>query len=448
MKYQPFKKVFILFNIMTAFSVYAVDNKYTEKVVEDPIPEYENPLEVTEQNSSLLNNEMELDDFDDLFKEASDTEEAVIAPSVEEAQKAKTEEKKGIQFFGNIEADLGGQLKYNPFDTSPLASCNTYISFTGRPSDFFAIKGTLLAKFPYDNALKLDLYELYFDYTLMNFAYISVGKKVITWGHSKVFESNILTDQSLNVDTTKILYRKEKEFDDGSYRVVVNVPLSHFSLTGIASYDNYGNNDLLMSKITYAALIEVNFWKMSLGLFGRKWAEYDDKGCDPAVGGELSCDLGDFHCYLMGYGHINTKVKGFPISRAKGTASLWWATTDKVDMGVIIEYQTGYCWRDMGGDEFNPNSPNFDRTKLGPVKDWFRHKLAIQYAWTNMFDTKLGVGIKYYHDFYEKWGSVIPGFKINNIFNNAKLEIGFPIYYGTQKENSGIIVDLNLSINF
>ncbi|MBQ0004033.1 MAG: hypothetical protein KBT21_10920 [Treponema sp.] len=447
MKSSLIKKVFILLNIFTVFSVYSQENRYTEKVVEDPIPEYENPLEVTEQNSSLLNTEQELEDFDDLFNDVADTNEAVTTPSVEAAQKAKTEEKKGIQFFGQIEADLGGQLKYNPFDTQPLASCNTYISFTGRPTDYFAIKGTLLAKFPYENALKLDLYELYFDYTFLNFAYITVGKKVVTWGHSKVFDSNILTDQSLNVDTTKILYRKEKEFDDGSYRVVVNVPLAHFSLTGIASYDNYGDNDLLMSKITYAGLIEINFWKMSLGLFGRKWAEYDKKGCDPAFGAELSCDLGDFHCYLMGYGHVNTKVKGFPISRAKGTASLWWATTDKVDMGFVIEYQTGYCWSDMG-DGCNPNASDFDREKLGPVKDWFRHKLAAQFAWTNICDTKIGVGLKFYHDFYENWGSVVPGLKINNIFKDAKFEIGFPIYYGTQKENTGIIVDLNLAINF
>ena len=65
----------------------------------------------------------------------------------------------------------------------------------------------------------------------------------------------------------------------------------------------------------------------------------------------------------------------------------------------------------------------------------------------NIFDSKFTLGLKYFHDFYEEYGTIIPGVKIRNFIPNTEIDLGFPIYYGSQN-NYGLALQIKLNVDF
>ena len=50
-------------------------------------------------------------------------------------------------------------------------------------------------------------------------------------------------------------------------------------------------------------------------------------------------------------------------------------------------------------------------------------------------------------DFYEEYGTIIPGVKIRNFIPNTEIDLGFPIYYGSQN-NYGLALQIKLNVDF
>ena len=133
----------------------------------------------------------EFDEFDSLFVEAQDI-------VVEEQEKAPqpVPSKQSIKFSGFLDTDVGFGFSVSPDDYfKPLGyfAFENYTYITARASDIFGIKATIKTQFPNFN---LSLYEIYFDYLLLDFLYIRAGKRAITWGNTELIEHNILSDSS------------------------------------------------------------------------------------------------------------------------------------------------------------------------------------------------------------------------------------------------------------
>ena len=204
--------LFLLCSILTINSVFA----------EDPA------LNTSEKiNSEELNEEItdEFEDIDDIFSQSEDTDQPIEQAKTDTEKTEIPSEKRGIVLSGDLMARLGGAIYY-PAEASPGAVFESKVSFTSKPTDFFSFKGTILVKFP---EMELGLYELYMNYTLWDVAYLMVGKKELTWGNGRIFDTNILDDRSDDIfDPEELLYDKKMKMQNSKFAVSLDIPFSSF----------------------------------------------------------------------------------------------------------------------------------------------------------------------------------------------------------------------------
>ena len=177
------------------------------------------------------------DDIDELFggEAEGDTEGPVNTPTTEIVKvDAKN---KPVEFSGNLNAELGGYAYLYPWKkTTPLATFNNILKFIGRPRNDFYVYGSFLTAFP---QMDFGVYELYFDYTLFGFADVSAGKRDISWGHSRLLDTNIIDDECSVITAENALDKKNRTTSDSKFTFSTVVPfLSYGSFQGLAQYES------------------------------------------------------------------------------------------------------------------------------------------------------------------------------------------------------------------
>lgn len=407
----------------------------------DTIPSYDTEKSGENFSSEKIladeeNVEIDFDNIDNLFEDSTDTD-AIITETQEKKETETT--KKGIVLTGNLYTKLGGYSYFYPFEMYPGAIFESTLSFSSRPKDTFSIYGSLLVNFP---NMDLGLYELYINYSLWNFAYILAGKKEVVWGNARIFDTNILDD--INNDKNeynpeKLLTDKEINIDNSKFTVQLSVPVRMFNFVGLLNYKNYNNEKQLgrssVRNISFAAMVEANIKNFSFDFFWRMWAKNDPQSFDPIIGVNANFQFGDFHFYGQYFMHMNNDKEQIAFPRTKTTASVWWATREKINLGFVLEYQLVYDDHGYGKD-YSPNP-----------SEYYKNYLAFEGVWGKINGSQFTVALKYFHDFYEGYGTILPGIKIHNILPDASLDVGFPIYYGTQQKY-GIALQLTLNVNF
>ncbi|MCQ2611887.1 MAG: hypothetical protein MJ169_09085 [Treponema sp.] len=401
----------------------------------------------TEDLEQTVESAENLDDLDDIFNDSADVEAVV---STEKTPDNIPEKNRGITFSGNLDTKAYGAVFYckDPpdgyWDITPAASFIGKLSFTSRPKDYFNIKGTLQIEFP---EMKVGVYELYCNYIIGNFATLTLGQRDLRWGHSKIFDSNILDDHADYVyDPTVILNKQPRSISDSQFSLMLALPIPHFNITAGGFYEDYAGTGIKgasIDNVFYAAIGEFSLKNLSMSIFGRTWAKNDPKAMDPAAGLEASFDIGNLHFYAQYFTHFqkNNEEGKFPLNfpRQKGTFSVWWMQTEPVKLGFILEYQFLYCW-----DSYSKGCLP-DPTK----KAKFNHYLAFQGAWGDIFGSPVTLAIKYMHDFSENYGTIVPGVSLHRIIPNAKIEFGVPIYYGNPEYRKyGVVAELALNVDF
>lgn len=405
---------------------------------QEKIDEQEMELEIEEDIPD------EMSDLDDIFAESQDTAEPIITEP--EPQNASIpESRKGIIFSGNINARLGGEVYY-PLELYPGAIFESKIAFSARPNDTFSIKGMLLVKFP---KMELGLYELYMNYNFWNVAYLVAGKKELSWGNGRIFDTNILDDRKdYQYNPEDLLLNKEIKQENSKFVVQLDVPLWKFNIEGLVYYEQFkdkNGNDIefnaknIADSLCYAVKLDANIWNFAFDAFWKSWANADPYGYPQAVGCDVNFQIADLHVYGQYFTHLQEINGKWQNPRSKGTASVWWATQEKINLGFLLEYQIVYDY--TGLDNPNPESENWDSSKF--IKQY----IAFQAVWGRIGGSKITGAVKYFHDFYEQYGTVIPGLKIHEIVPNADLDIGIPIYYGS-KRKVGVAIQVTLNLDY
>lgn len=383
----------------------------------------------------------EMADLDSIFEESQDTAEPIVTEP-EPQNSSIPDSRKGIIFSGNINAKLGGEVYY-PWDANPGAIFESKFSFTARPIENFSMKGTILVKFP---EMELGLYELYMNYSFWNFAFVMAGKKELSWGNGRIFDTNILDDESnYQYDPEDLLLNKTIKMKNSKFAVQVDVPLWKFNLEGLVYYEQFkdkNGNDIefnaknIADSLCYAVKLDANIWNFAFDAFWKTWANADPYGYPQAVGGDINFQLGELHVYGQYFTHLQEINGKWQNPRSKGTASIWWATQEKVNLGFLLEYQIVY-------DYFGYDSSVADWDSSKYIKQY----IAFQAVWGRIGGSKITAAVKYFHDFYEQYGTVIPGIKIHDIVPSADLDIGIPVYYGS-KQKVGIAVQVTLNLDY
>lgn len=398
----------------------------------------DNDLEIESELEAGIPDEM--DDLDDIFSTPEDTTPIITEP---EPQKDEIpQSRRGIVFSGNLNARLGGEIYYPIEESQPGAVFESKLGFSARPTDYFSIKGTILVKFP---EMELGLYELYMNYNFWNFAYVMAGKKELTWGNSKIFDTNILDDESnYEYNPEDLLLNKTTKMKNSKFAIQVDVPVWKFNLEGLVYYEQFEKSTELdpqasIGNLCYAAKLDANLRNCAFDVFWKTWADKDPNRYPQAIGCDLNFQLGELHIYGQYFTHLQELNGKIQNPRSKGTASLWWATRDKANLGFVLEYQIVYDW--YGLDNPNPEAEDWDSSK------YIKQYLAFQGVWARIGGSRFTAAVKYFHDFYEQYGTVIPGIKIHDIVPSADLDIGIPVYYGS-KQKVGIAVQVTLNLDY
>ena len=349
-------------------------------------------------------------DIDSMFDSAEDTEltqeeEQNNQPAVTPVTQDLTQ---NIKLYGSFNASMGLLGKVYPDDALlPFAAFENYLGFTARPARDITVKGQVYTCFP-DFGITID--QLYVDYILKDFMYITAGATATAWGNSLLFDTNILDDE--DTDVTVVFnneHKATKRFD-----ALFTIPVGRGQIQAIGMYNGSNVNDLDKKYLSYAAAVEYPLGPFSIKLFGRKWASADEKAMKPAVGAEISTDLFGNHINL--WGKIHTPRGRFEdISYAKfvGGISHLWTPDNLGKIGFVAEYQFIY-----------------DSRSTDDKKDVKRsNDLALTFAWRHIGQSDISVAAQWYIHLDDKSGYFIPSLSLDT-FSHVTMTFIAPIIYG------------------
>lgn len=394
------------------------------------------------QTDATVDSDVE-SDIDSLFENAEDVG-AVKAPPPKTPENNK-ESKKGISLAGVIDAKVGGYFYFYPRAQSPGATFQNKLGFVANTNDnWFHVEGSLLTEFP---AMKIDIYELFFNYMPYGACTISAGKRKLEWGFDSMLDTNVLDDErDTIVDPEKILDKDIYNIENSLFNVQLIVPFPpYITITGLVFYKKYLNSkNIEPNDLAYAGKFEGKLGNYAMNIYAKSWAFNDSKAYDPVVGLEFEGTPfeGDHvrsHFNTQYSMHFNSVDGNATWTRIKGHASFFIYIKDPVRLGARMEYQIAY--------------DRFIKDKEKNTNDTLNQYIAGELGWKHWIGNTgrdLGLAVKVFHDFRQEYGVLTPGIQVENIIKYADFKVAFPIYYGNKNfaPKYGVVAELILHVSY
>lgn len=363
------------------------------------------------------NSEKSFNDLDSLFDQAADisSDQAKTDTASQAISQALTAlVTYPVKFSGSLDAQLG--TAYFPKEGTHSGYYNfiNHLYFSARPVNEVTINADIKTSF--DNAFTWRVYQMYFDYTLWDRAVITAGKKVTTWGNTKIFDS-------------------EADFLSDSYKSVsalLSIPLGSASFTGAALYslsnitatdtkdsssydtDDSSTIELSGSETSYAGQFSFLMGQTSVNLLCRKYPA--SSSTKPLFGMELKRTVFGFDIY--GHGQVNihpgTTMKSDNVQSYRFIGGFYRKWDAIPSLGINTEY---YYNKDMNSDTVT-------------------QKIGATAGLSKLCNNKLALAVTWNHNLSAKTGDVTPGFIITNVFPSANLDTGVKFSYGANAADS------------
>lgn len=213
-------------------------------------------------------------DLDALFDKAEDCTAELLLSAEEKKEPLQIPFFIPLTFSGKLTADLGAA--YVRTDTEGEEVKNSakgyfdfenYLYLNARADKNFAFKASFLTEFP---SFNFSVYEMYFDYLLLDKLYITGGKKYISWGYPRLFKD----DENVKKENVITFYSKSNVLFDSRncVSVMLRLPVWTGTLTGLALYSGT-EEEPDMDDLSFAGSAEFTFFNTSLNLFARKSPE-------------------------------------------------------------------------------------------------------------------------------------------------------------------------------
>ncbi len=399
-------------------------------------------------DTTLTKESTEEDSFYDIFDTAEDADKPVVT---EESDTTGTYNvsigtiKIPLEVTGSLAAEFGFAYinEDHSNDGSIYFDFDNSIFFTTRPDKYLALKGTLKTEMPDSGEAAADgqnnffyLYEMYFDYLMLDRIYITAGKKKITWGNIRLF-----TDTDYYSDTTalatNILYDSRQHISG-----MIRVPFGLNTLSFVGMYKG-GGTSAASKDMSFAANAELVFWGTSLNLFGRRFPT--DSTSVPILGGELKRTILGIDFYGQELGLISSvrKLKDFVTTKFDDKSAFEKMITTggfykllldgSPRFGINAEYQFIYTPEPEDDDYFFVNrfAVNMGLGKLGKEKN-----INLVFQWN--------------HNITENSGIVQGGLVLSGIMPHCDWRNGGKFEYGGDYEYGKITVGsyLHISLNY
>ena len=384
----------------------------------------------------------EADDFDLLFENAEDVEEAVVteeAAAENKVQSVASAFSSMVHFSGNFKGEVGLLYMHRKNvneageedndDISGFFSLKNTLNMSIIPSPVFTVHGSLETGI--DNGFTIGVSSLYFNYLLLNRLYISAGKKGISWGNVRLFNSTSYygcETHSGCLYSTGPAHANIFSEDGAPLALDIKYPWSWgtltFAVTGNASTNVKPDNFNYYGSLEFSAL-NTNF-----NLYVKHPARNPAPGKSNLAGLEIKRTILGFDTYAQGIVRVKDINKldstdGYDYVVA--TAGLY-RLFDSFDpnIGFNLEYQYEYC----------PSAPDKHNNRIafeGGVKRLGKNK--------NM---KLGV-ISHY-SITEKHGFSALNFIVSGILPYADWSTKVGAGYGSKYDIPAFLISSSISL--
>ena len=381
------------------------------------------------------------DDFDSLFENAEDVEEAVVTEEV----KAGTDYdlKLGtinlpIEVSGYLNTEFGSAFvrEDGDNDMSLYFDFKNYIYFTTRPDKYLALKGVLKTSMPKDDedterSNLLYLYEMYFDYLMLNRIYITAGKKKSSWGNIRLFSNSDDYENDSDALFTNILY-DSRDYISG----IIKIPVGNQTFTMLAMYNEETTSDSPSSKdMSLAGNAEFIIFNTAISFFGRRFPlSYSDDSenfHNPIVGTEIKRTILGTDLYGQVLGRVADSTRAKSIFTSKFTD---WDTFEK----IISTVGCYHLWADSAPYVgFNFEFQNIYLPTPNEDERYFVNRFAFDFGMAKLGPKKnIKVGVQWNHNITENSGFIKPGIILSRVMPHCDWRTGFKYEYGLTDEGS------------
>jgi len=386
---------------------------------------------------------IEDEDFDSLFEEAEDTVVQNVpektSPSAVAASAQTTTITLPFSFSGNLnfKTGFGGTYTKEPdvdWDRDEYGyfdfSNKFYIS--SKPNGIYSFKSSFNTELSdlTGSSGYIHIYEMYFDYLLLDRIYLTGGKKYIGWSYMRLFKD----DENVNKLDQISFYRRTNLLTDSrnGVDVMVRIPLFTGTITGIALY-NGTNTQPKMDDLSFAGSIEMTVLKTSINLFARK----TPKEHSLVTNGNLTSFVEGVELKRTFFG---IDVYGQFLAAAKGFTDSYKFWTDFNTDHYQSMVATGgfyYIWEKIIPNiginvEYQYSHNNIDAVSSKAAKD--NQALAFDFGLKKIGPKKnIKIGCEGRFCLSDWQGYIKPGVSVSGLFPNANWDTGVKYEFNTPK---------------
>lgn len=384
----------------------------------------------------------ETDDFDSIFEEAEDLEE----PLFDQADNPETPVQivasafsSIVHFSGKFSGEVGVLYVHKPNeeedsdkefddDVSGFFSLKNTLNMSIIPSPIFSIRGSVETGI--SNGFSLSVESLYFNYLLLNTLYISAGKKTISWGNVRLFNSSYYGCEKHSVCLYSTGPRYANIFVEDGVPLALDIKYPWawgtltFAATGQQSSAAKPNN------FNYYGSLEFSVLNTNINLFAKRPAKNTSPVRNNLAGLEIKRTILGFDTYAQGI----VRVKNIRKLNEKDsyeyvvvTAGLY-RLFDSFDpnIGFNLEYQY----------EYNPSSPEVHYNRLafeGGLKRIGKRK-------------NMKIGVLSHYNITENHGYSGLNFIVSGILPYAEWSNKAAVGYGSKYESPAFMLSSSISL--
>lgn len=349
----------------------------------------------------------EFDEFDLLFEEAVEdivVEEAPV-PVVETSTATSSGSSSApqiISFTGSFSGNVGVAAIWDDGDIGGggVLTFNNTFYMTAKPASDFTLHASINTT---ESSLALNLSSFYFDY-LWKSLYVSAGKKSLSWGNIRLFNTGTYGTVLANVLS-------------GFGPLVAELRFPFLGSWTIAGSGTVSTDHIDFHSMKYAAMYENVVLHTNVNLYGT----YTEGSKVAAL--ELKRTIAGFDFYGQAIGKLEGGYK-----KAVGTAGfyrLW--ETDGPDFGINAEFQFVH-----------------DRTLTQPEY----HKIAIETGIKQLGKKKnFKIGTQWGHNITDGTGFANVAFLLGGIFPHANWTNAVSVNYGKGFSNPEVKIGSTISLS-
>ena len=391
----------------------------------------------------------DFDDLDSLFSEAEDVSEPVVSEDVSVVTNYNVTLGNltlPLEFSGKMRAEAGLAFikEDSESDAAGYFDFKNYLNFTSRPDKYIALKGTLKTSLPADDD-DLDgqnnylyIYELYFDYLMLDRIYLTAGKKKSVWGNIRLFSDTESYEGDDNALYTNILSDSRDHISG-----ILKIPVGNHTFTGLAMYRGGTGNDSPKTKdLSLAASAEFVFMGTSLNFFGRRFPTADSEIVqtrpslhkNTIVGAELKRTILSFDLYGQTLGRISE-------NEDRELKKVFTSKFDDLTAFKSIVSTVG-CYRIWNENipyvGFNVEFQNIYIPEPGDDEKYFTNRFASYCGIAKLGPNKdLSIGFQWNHNITQKTGFFQPGINVSKILPHCDWRIRAKYEDGLNKDEKG-----------